>query len=254
MELIKLKNSRYAEYENLLFRRDALRKEGEQFQLEYIKTFGDLMNDVFKKKIECIEKKKKIAFCQAKANKGLDILETELSSYIESTMTEYYEKLEEMISDTQMAKSGVQISVLELRKIKEIYRSLAKLIHPDKRPDLADDEYIKKLWRQIVIAYTYNNLSDLEELKFKTERYLEESGNDSFDIEIPDIEGKIRKVTEEIDSILNTIPYQYRFILESEAETESRIRELEDEWKSYEAYSEQLDEILNRFKIVRIIS
>lgn len=254
MELVKNRDSRYTDYENLLLRRDALRKDGEQYALSYIKIFGDLMNEVFQKKIECIEKKKKIAYCQARINKGLEINEHELNNYIESTMTEYYEQLEEMITETLAAKQGMPVSVSKLRKIKEIYRYLAKMIHPDKRPDLADDPQIKELWKQIVLAYTFNSLDDLEELKFKVEMYLEDLGDEDLEIEIPDIEDKITKVTEEIQKILETIPYQYRYILEDDIVIANRKREMQKELKNYTDYSKQLDEVLSQFRIVRLSS
>ena len=251
MELVKSRDSRYTDYENLLLRRDALRKDGEQFALSYIRTFGDLMKEVFQKKIECIEKKKKIAYCQARMNRGLEIREHELDSYIESVMAGYYEQLEDMIRENETAKGGTPVSVSEMRKIKEIYRYLAKLIHPDKRPDLADDPYIKESWQQIVLAYTFNDLEDLEELKFKIEMYLENIDSEDHAIEIPDIEEKIAKVTEEIHTILETNPYQYRYILEDAEAAAAKKQELTDELANYTDYSAQLDEVLRQFRIVR---
>lgn len=252
MELVKNMESRYSDYENLLLRRDALRKDGEQYAREYIRIFGDLMNELFRKKIECIEKKKKISYCQARVNKGMEINEYEMNSYIESTMADYYEQLEDMITETMISKQGLPITVSEQRKIKEIYRYLAKKIHPDKRPDLEDDLYIKELWNEIVRAYTYNALGELEELKFRVEMYLEDIDDDDVVIEFPDIEDRISKVSEEIQIILNTNPYQYRYILEDQIVIEHRKRELKDEIENYRNYSKQLDEVLMQFKIVRM--
>ena len=61
-DLIKVKNTSYILYEELLLKKENLRKEGRQYYISYMKLFGDLMVEVFRKKIECIRKKKMIAF------------------------------------------------------------------------------------------------------------------------------------------------------------------------------------------------
>ena len=63
-------NSSYAEYERLLLERDARKKEAGGYFTEYMCEFGELINKVFEKKIDCISKKKSIAFCQAYVNRG----------------------------------------------------------------------------------------------------------------------------------------------------------------------------------------
>ena len=254
MEVMKTKDSRMTDYENILIRRDALIKEGEQYYLKYIRLFGDLINDVFKKKIECISKKKKIAYCQARANKGLSIHENEMNLYIDSTMSEYYDQLESMLQNASAAKEGTTVSYADVLKIKEIYRYLVKLIHPDVRPDLFDDTNMKELWIQIVSAYNFNRLDDLEELKFKVESYLQNLGDQDIEIIIPDIEEKIQKVQEEIIHIMDSLPYQYHLILDDETETNNKEKELQEELQNYSDYSLQLDEVLNAFHIERYVS
>ena len=53
-ELIKVKNTSYILYEELLLKRENLKKEGEQFYISYLQIFGELMTESFQKKIECI--------------------------------------------------------------------------------------------------------------------------------------------------------------------------------------------------------
>jgi len=254
MEIIKTKDSRMTDYENILMRKDALVKEGEQYYLEYIRLFGDLINDVFKMKVECIAKKKKIAYCQARANKGLPIHENEMNRYIESTMKEYYDQLETMLANATAAKGGKTVSYADVLKIKEIYRYLVKLIHPDVRPDLADDRNLKELWVQIVSAYNFNRLDDLEELKFKVESYLQNLGDRDIEISFTDIDEKIQKIQEEIMHIMDSFPYQYHLILDSETERNNRKKELQEELQNYSDYSLQLDEVLHTFRIERYVS
>ena len=60
MDIIKLKNTSYTKYEEVLLRRDNLRKEAEHFHMEYIREFGSLIIKAFEIKVECIRKKKMI--------------------------------------------------------------------------------------------------------------------------------------------------------------------------------------------------
>lgn len=53
-DIIKVKNTAYSKYEEVLLRRDNLRKEAEHYHMEYLRVFGDLITEDFEKKIECI--------------------------------------------------------------------------------------------------------------------------------------------------------------------------------------------------------
>ena len=68
--LIKVKNSNYSKYEELLVRKDTLEKEAKGYLISYVRIFGELTAKVFQLKIECIRQKKAIALCQAAINKG----------------------------------------------------------------------------------------------------------------------------------------------------------------------------------------
>ena len=54
----------------MLMRRDNLKKEAFIYQRNYVAEFGDLILEVFKKKVECIRKKKTIEYCQRSINHG----------------------------------------------------------------------------------------------------------------------------------------------------------------------------------------
>ena len=70
MKPIKVENTKYDEYEELLLERDRLHKEAGQIWTVYVQTFGQLMTDIFEEKIACIRQKKLIAYYQMAANRG----------------------------------------------------------------------------------------------------------------------------------------------------------------------------------------
>ena len=69
-ELIKKENGKNKKYEELLLKRDKLRKEAECFNAAYLRKFGSYILDIFRIKIDCIALKKKITYCQIAVNRG----------------------------------------------------------------------------------------------------------------------------------------------------------------------------------------
>ena len=254
MDIIKIKNTSYGKYEEVLLRRDNLRKEAEHFHMEYIRVFGDLITRSFEMKIGCIRKKKMIAYCQRQINMGKKIDAAHLNNYIEQEMAEYQKELADMISDVKAVRDSKKISESDYAKIKKIYYKLVRMIHPDLHPELEDDETIKEYWQRIVIAYTYNQLKELEELELLVTAHLEKNGADTAEIQVDDLDGKIKSVEEEINTIISTNPYLYKLLLNDETEKQRRKQEYLDEIASYEMYSEQLEEVLGTFNVERKLS
>lgn len=252
-DIIRIENSEdnLARYEELLLRRDNLRKKAEQYQISYFREFGDLIVESFTIRIECIKKKKIIAYCQQQINHGKSINGAQLDHFIAREMLEYQNDLDEMIRHNKAVKESETISEYDLFKIKKYYHGLAKLIHPDLHPDFELDSRIKEFWHKIVLAYEHNQLEDMEELDFQVRKYLEEIGGNDSDIVIPDLDKKIRRVEEEIDRITNTEPYLYRLLLEDAESVASKKDELKAEIQSYTDYSKQLDEVIEQFSIER---
>lgn len=249
MEIVKVKNTSYAKYEEVLLRRDNLSKEAEQIHMDYIMEFGNLITEAFEKKIECIQKKKMIAYCQKQVNQGRKIEESKLSSFIAQEMAQYQKDLQMLINDVKAVKEGRRVSASEYEKIKKIYYRLVKMIHPDLHPELADDETIKDYWQRIRIAYNYNRMKELEELELLVTAYLSDKGIQDFDIEIENLDEKIAAAEDEIKIIVSTKPYTYKMLLGDETEILRTKQEFQDEIASYEMYSVQLDEVLATFEI-----
>lgn len=252
-DIIRIENSAddLARYEELLLRRDSLRKKAEQFQISYFKEFGDLIVESFTIRIECIKKKKIIAYCQQQVNHGKPINGAQLDTFIEREMLEYQNDLDAMIRHNKAVKESETVSEYDLYRIKKMYYGLAKLIHPDLHPEYEDDLQLMEFWNEIVLAYDHNQLQDMEELDFQVRKYLEDIDNGNPVIIIPDIGKKIRGVEEEIDRITNTEPYLYRLLLEDEESSAAKKDELKAEIGLYRDYSKQLDEIIEQFTIER---
>lgn len=73
---------------------------------------------------------------------------------------------------------------------------------------------------------------------------LEEMDMEGTDFDIPNIDEKIAELKAEILKIRETDPYQYKYLLENTDSVAAKKADLKEELKSYEDYSNQLDEIL----------
>lgn len=243
--IIKVKNSSYARYEELLLKRDDVKKKAFQYGMEYNRTFGELILKVFEKKIEGIRKKKTLEYCQTFKNHGKNVDMAGLQTYLERQLAEYEKRLKDMVEENEAAKSTGTVTEAELLQIKRIYRRMVKKIHPDINPLTNTNEELKGLWQRLVIAYECNELKELKETEVLINALMAKLDMGVMEIEIPDIEVKIAELEEEIERIMNTDPYQYRYLLEDEAAVAEKKKALQEELKEYEEYSNRLEEMLN---------
>ncbi len=250
-DIVLIENDVYQRYEDLLIRKDVLKKEAVQYEISYIREFGELIARNFEAKLACIEKKKIIAYCQAIINKGGKVDVNQMEDYISIIMKDYYLQLQQILDDNHNASSGSSVSEYEFRKIKKIYYAIAKLIHPDMNPSLKDDETIIDLWNRTIIAYDCNQLKELEELQVLVNRYLASIDYKHSDIVIDNIEEKIFELNEEIDRIINNDPYTYKYLLADEEAVNDKKNDLNKEIEDYKKYAAQLDEVIASFDLER---
>jgi len=243
-ELIFERSSNYSRYEELLMRRDALKKDAFLWDREYIRVFGDRIVRNFELKIECIRKKKTITFCQAAINHGGRVNMEALQQFLEEAMADYQAKLKAMIEEQKIASEGTLIPEVQMIKIKKLYKNLAKRLHPDINPLTVKNGELRDLWERVVVAYKCNQLKDLEELEILINATLAALGGEQTMVDIPDIEDKIAEVLADIEAIKNTDPYLYRFLLEDSTAVKEEKRELDEEFSAYEEYRIELEELL----------
>jgi hypothetical protein len=81
-------------------------------------------------------------------------------------------------------------------------------------------------------------------------RYL----NEHEQIEIEDIEDKIEKLQDEIHTIKNTDPYQFKYLLEDPLMVEDKFKDLEREFKEYVDYEAELLIIYQRFDVKGVLN
>lgn len=245
--LMIMENSKASsdEYEELLLRRDQLFRESGSYMTAYTQEFGDLITANFELKVECIKKKKTISYCRRRMNRGLAIDTTRMQAEIDQEMTLYYTQLKEMLDDTERAKKAGTISEYRLSRAKKIYRRLTKILHPDINKKTAENENLMVLWTRIAEAYQKSDVDELDDLEVLVRRAMEEMGDDSFELNLDDIETRIERVENQINEILTTEPYIYGEILCDEEKKQAYKDQLQAEHDDYEQYLESLTKALD---------
>lgn len=248
MELIKITNGDYSEYENLLLKRDELEKAANLILLEYTKIFGDITTDIFKIKIDCIALKKAISYCVMLKNRGEQIDSKELQNFIEEKLALYQNELNEMIRKNEISKKSEKISSFQLKEIKRIYRSIAKLLHPDMSNITKKHPTLAELFQRVMIVYHCNDYKEIKELEVLVNRALDDIGEEKFEIVISNIKEKIEELENEIKSITTTEPYIYSSIIDDVNKINEKMKEFEDELKSYSSYKLELENSLKNIQ------
>ncbi len=245
MEIIKVRNGQYEQYEELLLKREHFLKEASQYLIGYTREFGDLTAEVFEIKIRCIRLKKEIAWCQKQLNKGGEINLNDMKAEMDHIMARYYAELADMVCEAENAKSFGVLTPVKAQQVKHIYRELAKKLHPDINPKTKEQEKLQDLWNRISIAYYHNDLEELRELKVLTAAALKELGDCGTEVEIPDLDLKIARLEDEISEIISTKPYTYKELLTDPGKIEEKRRTLELEKEEYLAYNDRLQETMD---------
>ncbi len=244
-ELIRESGGQTERYEELIMERDRLEKEAIHIGRLYTCEFGQLLTDIYEEKIECIKLRKMIAFCQAAANRGEEPDQDVMIEQLQREMAEYYANLQDMIRRNEAARKGRILSEYEEKRIRDLYRWIAKQLHPDTHPMTEEIPGLMDLWNQALLAYQANDLKRLTEAAALVRKALADLGGEVPAVEMPDIALRIEELEKEIDEIRTTEPYTWRMLLEDEEACEKTKAELRDGLRQYREYRQQLEDVLD---------
>ena len=248
LEAVENDDTRVEEYEELLLKRDQIFRESGSILTAYTKEFGDMIMANFELKVECIKKKKIISYCRRRINRGLPIEIDRMQGEIDKEMKLYYTQLKEMAEDNNRAKKAEMISRFCLDRAKKIYRRLTKILHPDINIKTTEDETLRELWEQIYEAYQRTDVDALEDLEVLVRKALDDLGDESFELNLIDIEERIERVENQINDMISSEPYIYKELIEDDEKKKTYKEQLQAEHDDYEEYlvnlSQAIDDML----------
>jgi len=245
IEIFENDDSKYVQLEELLLKRDRLFREAGSYLTAFTQEFGDMINENFELKVECIKTKKAISYCRRRLNRGLPIDAVRMNAEIDKEMNLYYLQLDEMLTQTKAAKNAGNLSEYSLFQAKKIYRRLVKLIHPDINRKTEENDTLKKLWGRIEKAYQHTDVDELENLEVLVNNLLEKLGDGGFELNLDDLDKRIERLEDKINEIITSKPYIYGELLSDEDKKQAYRDELAAEHDDYEQYLEALKKTLD---------
>lgn len=229
-------------YQDLLFRKDAAKKEAEEIRLEYTRTFASVLQDLAEVQFQCLLRKHAISLCTMSRNRQERVDVKSVRSSLLSARQTLQKDLDSYVTYVQMTVDAPAVSYADLAKIRTIYRRIARLVHPDLHPEIWEIAEIADLWDKVCSAYEGNRLAELQEAEMQIMALIPEQ---SAAVVIDDIDSKMEKVRIDIEQILTSEPYIWRRWL-LEPDKSSRLAELNKEIEEDRAYISQLDTLLEK--------
>jgi len=162
MLLIKEVDSLNSQLTQVLIERSDTIKEARYLERKYTSIMGQYLIERYQAFFEYEKMVRMIEIYQRALNHEETITDEEVNEIIARETKEYENKLNEIIDDYSSAKSYMNSDTLsssEYQELKEVYRYIVKIIHPDLNPNLGD-EFIT-LWHMTQKAYTTNNLPEI---------------------------------------------------------------------------------------------
>lgn len=223
-----------AESVRLVVERDFLKDvAAPQIFAEYQSKIGVFELRVFQYECEIRAFIRRIEMANAALNRGEQPVYQLIEQEIQTEFANWREKIAAHIREIKAAREFENLPSLsraESRKLKEIYRKLALLLHPDISGSA--DERRRKLWLQAAQAYKNADLRTLQTLLLLTSDESAPAARDGENIleNLQKRSAQLKTVCEkflnEIDEIKNSAPYALHKILDDEAETAGVINEL----------------------------
>jgi len=149
-----------------------------------------------------------------------------------------------MLNENEEANNARIISRYTASQVKELYRRLAKMLHPDISPLCRQYQMLNELFNRVIVAYKCNDLKELQKLEVLVNKELEKNGVDNFSMVIPDIDERISELEQDIDKIVTSEPYIYKKLLNDVDAVEKKKDAINKEINEYTSYKCELNEKL----------
>lgn len=244
-EELNILNKKYLKlYEEM----EDLNKEKEVLESLYMSKLGALIFLKFENEIEYRKLKKKLNLIIKSKNKNEKIDINNIDNILKKELESFYKELETIRERMKISKMYLESPFLsdeEVKKIKDIYRKLAKKLHPDINRNLNEKEI--DLWNKVKEAYENNDLISLIVLDgvINDIEIKEDTSISNIEENIEKIKDKIEKLKVINKEALNEFPLNLREVINDHNFIENKKEELNKEIKIYKEKISELNKLIN---------
>lgn len=238
----------------------SLKNELAMFEAEYHGRIGVLYIRLDESKLAMKEYRKRIELLRDRKVRNL----VDLEKMIEEHFRSDYEKIKEEKGEAEQysekyekVKEKPKLDEESEKRLKSLYRELAKKYHPDMARTPEEKERFHKIMAEINEAYNNKDLQKLEELAMKLKApekvFFKETLEEEFERSLKESEKLdeiISRLEDELTATRNSDTYKFKMRVD-EAETEGRdlLQEMEDGLKAkIEQKEEELERVKQEFK------
>lgn len=235
------------EYLKIYEEMEDLNKKKENLESLYMSKLGALIFLKFEKEIEYRKLKKKLNLVIQSKNKNEKIDINKIDDILKLELKSFYTELESIREKMKDSKKYLESPILndeEVKKVKEIFRKLAKKLHPDINKNLTKEEI--ELWNKTKEAYENNDLVSLivlegiiDNIEIKEDLSVNNIGEN-----IEKIKNKIEKINIIIKDSLNEFPLNLIEVINNEGFIQSKKDELNKEIKIYKEKINELNKLI----------
>ena len=222
-------------------------------EMTYMLTFGGLEYKIYEMECALLRLKRKAELIQAKISRQEKVIETLIDELLEREFAEYLRKLKEQMDKMNAALERSKKTFLsdeETRELKNLYRRIVKVLHPDLYPNL--DETISRLFQNAVIAYENGDLEGLRVISAMVNQSIvtegEASGLSQMNREQERLTKMLQTIKEQIDEVKSEFPYSMKSLIQDPEKKRTKISEMKKYTEglglSIETYKEKIGELL----------
>jgi len=237
-------NTLNEEYIKLYEKMEDLKKEKEYFESIYMCKLGALIFLRFENEIKYRRLKKKLILIVKSKNKGEEINIEEIEATLEEELEGFYKNLEELRNNLKNSQEFLELPTLteeEVKKVKEIFRSLAKILHPDVNKNL--NEEMMELWLKVKEAYENNDLMILIILEgiVKHNEIKEDIKVTSIGENIVVLKKKINELKNFIDEEEHSFPLNIKELIDDNEYIKDKKKDITNDIHEYEIMITQVE-------------
>jgi len=236
-----------------------LKRDLSSFEAEYHAKVGMLYVRLDELELELREYDKRIKLLKSRKIDNLVDLEKVIEEQFQKDKVKIdkeKEEAEQYSEKYEAVKEKPKIDEESEKKLKSLYRELAKKYHPDMARTPAEKERHNKIMAEINQAYNDKNFGKMEELamrlKIPKETFAEtlEEEIERLQRESQKLDGIISRLEDELVAIKSSDTYKLKMrVDESNAQGRDLLKEIEDNWKAkIKQREEELEWLKREFK------
>jgi len=220
-----------------------LSEDHDDLYVRYMDAVGRMKFENFQLEVEVRSLKLKVELAQAAVNRNERPNVAAIERQVSRDLRDYYRKIEAQAEELRAAKEVLLISEFDMQEMRDLFRTLAKRLHPDLHP--AQPDHLADLFIQAQTAYRMHNLAKLREIVLRLDMDASADAG-SLKGELPEetiarLKAQIQHLKQDIELIQSQFPFNLRsqlldpaWVHEQQAAERKRREELERQKEMYE--------------------